>query len=137
MNDLLNASANLVAAAHLGYFLFVLGGAIAIVAGARRRWGWVRNVWFRAGHAAAVFIVLIEEVTGVPCPLNLVQARLRMESIGEEQATAGMGGVLDFLLYQTISPPALAIFYWVMGATVALLLWTIPIRRRRDVAAGT
>ena len=137
MNGLLNASANLVAALHIGYFLFVLGGTISIVAGFRGGWSWVRNAWFRVGHAAAVFIVLFEEVTGIPCALNLIQARLRTESIEQDQATAGVGGVLDFLLYQTISPLALDIFYWTMGGVVLVLFWKVPVHRRRKAPTGS
>lgn len=130
MNAFFNASANLVAVIHVGYFLFVLGGTIVIIAGARCGWGWVRNAWFRVGHAAAVFIVLFEEVTGISCVLNLIQAWLRTESIGKDQAAAGVGRVLDFLLYQTVSPVTLDIFYWTIGIVVTLLFWIVPLSRR-------
>jgi hypothetical protein len=128
VNGILNTSANLVAAVHIGYFLFVLGGTVAIVAGSWAGWDWIRNFWFRVGHAAAVFIVLFEEVTGIPCVLNLLQAWLRTQSTGQAEATDGVGGVLDFLLYRTISPLALDVFYWSMGVAVVLLLWKVPVR---------
>ena len=130
MNSAFNASANLVAVIHLAYFFFVLGGAVAIAAGGIKRWRWVSNPWFRITHSAAVFIVLFEEITGVPCVLNLAQAWLRTKSIGQEQATEGMGGLLDFLLYETISPLSLDIFYWSMGVIVLLLFWKVPMQRR-------
>jgi hypothetical protein len=129
----LNASANLVAALHIGYFLFVFGGTVAIIAGLRTGWMWVRNFWFRVAHAAAVFIVLFEEITGIPCVLNLLQAWLRTESIGQAEATDGVGGLLDLLLYRTISPFILDIFYWTMGVAVLLLLWIVPIRQSARV----
>ena len=136
MNGALNVSANLVAAVHIAYFLFVLGGTVAIIAGLPARWRWIRNFWFRVAHAAAIFIVLFEEVTGIPCVLNLLQAWLRTQSIGQAESTDGVGGLLDLLLYRTISPFALDVFYWTMGVAVLLLLWRVPIRQsagaRRD-----
>ncbi len=128
INGMLNASANLVAAVHIGYFLFVLGGTGAIIAGLRTGWSWTRNFWFRVAHTAAVFLVLFEEITGLPCVLNLLQAALRTQSIGQAEATDGFAGVLDFLLYRTISPFALDVFYWAMGVVVLLLLWKAPLQ---------
>ena len=135
MNGLLNASANLVAIIHIGYFLFVLGGAVAIVSRARRHGDLVRNAWFRTAHAAAVFIVLAEDVAGIPCPLNTVQAWLRTEAIQQEHATNGVGGLLDFLLYGLISPLTLQIFYWAMGLIVIVLFWIVPVRWRTAALA--
>ena len=125
---MLNLAANLVAVTHIGYFLFVLGGAVAIVVGYYRNREWVRRPWFRFLHVAAVFIVLFEEVTGIPCVLNLLQWALRSGATGEQQATEGFGGVLDFLLYGTISPFWLDVFYWSMGALTLMLLWVVPVR---------
>ena len=117
--------------AHLGYFFFVLGGAIAIPLGHYRGWSWIQSPWFRIPHLLAVCIVLFEEVTGIPCVLNLLQGFLRRAASGEQRATEGVGGVLDFLLYGTISPFALDVFYWSMGLLVLMYLWKIPVRLRR------
>jgi len=134
---LLNLGANVVALVHLSYFLFVLGGAVAIIVGHARGWHWVRGPWFRFLHLGAVYIVLFEEITGIPCILNLLQWSLRSGATGEQQATEGIGQTLDYLLYQAISPVALDIFYWSMGVLVLLLIWRVPVRlRRRSGAAG-
>ena len=132
---LLSASANLVALLHLGYFFFVLGGAVAIPLGPVKDWGWVHRPWFRIPHLLAVYIVLFEEVTGIPCVLNLFQWALRRAASGEQQATEGAGGVLDYLLYGTIPPLALDVFYWSMGLLVLIYLWKIPVRFQRQVDA--
>jgi len=124
---LFDAAANLVALLHLAYFFFVLGGAVAIPLGHIKGWGWVRGPWFRIPHLLAVYIVLFEEVTEIPCALNLLQWALRQAASGEQQATEGVGGVLDFLLYGTISPLALDVFYWSMGLLVWIYLWKIPV----------
>lgn len=59
MNDLL---ANIVAATHILYFLFVVSGVVAILVGPGKGWTWIRNVWFRILHFAAVYIVVFEDV---------------------------------------------------------------------------
>src|SRR5262245_54969304 len=64
--------ANSVAAAHIGYFFFVVGGVVAIAVGALHGWKWIRNPWFRVSHLAAVYLVIIEEVLNIQCPLNTI-----------------------------------------------------------------
>ena len=131
MTGFMNWAANLVAVVHIGYFLFILGGLIAILVGTKKNYRWVRNPWFRITHFVAVYIVLFEEVTGLPCILNLMQWALRSSATGESEATSGTGGILDYLLYQTISPLMLDIFYWSTGLALLILLWKVPPRFRK------
>ena len=128
------AAANLIAAIHIAYFLFIVGGMLAIVS--RRPPNLVRNVWFRIAHIAAIAIVLFEEATGLPCPLSVLQWRARSVATGSELATSGVGGVLDFLLYQMIPGVALDAMYWSFGALVFVMLWVVPPRRRRYPAGN-
>jgi hypothetical protein len=128
MRFLADIAANLIAVAHLAYFLFIVGGMVAIVLALRRDVSWVRNPWFRILHVAAIYVVLAEEVTGLPCPLNVLQWGARQAAIGSTQASAGVGGLLDYLLYHTVSPLALDVMYWSFGVMVVVLLWVIPPR---------
>jgi hypothetical protein len=52
--------ANLVAVVHIGYFLFIVLGTLAILCGPRLGWTWVRNLPFRLFHIAAVYVVLMD-----------------------------------------------------------------------------
>ena len=128
MNAFADLAANLVAVIHIGYFLFIVGGIVAIVASVRRPIPWARNLWFRIAHIAAIYIVLFEELTGFPCPLNVLQWTIRGAVTGSAEASSGVGGLLDYLLYHTISPLALDIMYWSFGALVLLMLWLAPPR---------
>ena len=128
MSTVANLAANLVAVLHIAYFLFIVGGMVAIVASLRRQIPWVRNIWFRVAQTVAIYIVLFEEVTGFPCPLNVLQWTLRGPANGAGESTGGVGGLLDYLLYHTISPLALDIMYWLFGALVLLMLWLVPPR---------
>ena len=65
-------AANLTAAIHLAYFVFVVGGMAAIVRPSAREGRLVRNPWFRLLHVAAIYAVLVEEFTGLPCLLNVL-----------------------------------------------------------------
>lgn len=123
-----NLAANLVAVVHIAYFLFIVGGMVAIVGSLRRHIPWVRNPWFRIAHIAAIYIVLFEEATGFPCPLNVLQWTFREPVTGANEASSGVGGVLDYLLYHTISPLALDIMYWSFGALVLVMLLLVPPR---------
>jgi hypothetical protein len=121
-------AANLIAVVHIAYFLFIVGGMVVIVLSLRRPTAWVRNPWFRLAHAVAIYIVLFEEVTGLPCPLNVLQWGARERAIGSTESSAGLGGLLDFLLYHTISPLALDVMYWSFGALAIVMLWLVPPR---------
>ena len=133
----MHALANVVAALHLGYALFVILGTAAILVGPALGWRWVRNLPFRLLHLAAVYIVLIEEVFHIQCPLNVLQWGLRTASGGPVEATDGIGGILDGLLYRTIPGWALDVLYWSLGVGLLLLLYLVPPRWRTESASVT
>jgi uncharacterized membrane protein YfcA len=55
---------------HALFVLFVVGGFVLILLGARR-WHWVRNRSFRALHLAAIALVTVEALLGITCPLTM------------------------------------------------------------------
>src|SRR6185312_4305477 len=116
----MDAFANLVTIVHLAYFVFVVGGFIAIVA---RRSSWVFNPWFRILHLLSVFVVLAEDLIGFNCPLNILESSLRSPETGVAEASSGFGYVLDQLLHHTISERTLDVMYWTLGAASVLLLF--------------
>jgi hypothetical protein len=120
--------ANFVAALHLAYALFVILGTIAILVGAGLGWTWIRSFPFRVLHIAAVYIVLLEEVFGIQCPLNVLAWELRSASGGPAEATEGFGGLLDGLLFRTIPGWALDVLYWSLGVGLLVLLFVVPPR---------
>jgi hypothetical protein len=121
----MDALANLVTLFHLAYFVFVVGGFIAILA---RRSRWVFNPWFRIVHLVSVFVVLAEDVMGFNCPLNVIESSLRTPETGGAEASSGVGYVLDQLLHHTISERVLDAMYWTLGAASVLLLFLVPPR---------
>ena len=127
--------ANLIVVFHISYFLFVVGGNVAILAHPRG-WKWVDRMWFRLLHIAAVCIVVFEDVFHFECPLNTVEWKLRSDipSAGSSvEATTGIGGFLDFLLRHTIPGSVLHVFYWAAAVFVVVSLFGQLRRRHRDV----
>ncbi|MHB0959823.1 MAG: DUF2784 domain-containing protein [Pirellulaceae bacterium] len=62
---------------HFAYASFIVLALAAIVVGWMRRWGWIRNFWFRLIHLLMIGGVAIESYFGVPCPLTVLENRLR------------------------------------------------------------
>ena len=122
----MHALANLLAVVHIAYFLFIVLGTLAILVGPRFGWTWIRNLPFRLLHLAAVYVVLVEEVFGIACPLSVMQWDLRSASGGPVEATEGLGGILDGLLFRTIPGWALDVLYWSTGLGLLLLLYLVP-----------
>lgn len=127
----MHALANLLAVVHIAYFLFVVLGTLAILIGPRLGWTWIRNLPFRLLHLAAVGVVLVEELFGIDCPLSIMQWDLRSASGGAPEATEGLGGVLDGLLFRTIPGWALDGLYWSTGVGLLALLFLVPPNWRR------
>src|SRR5882672_6177847 len=129
-----NLLANVVAAVHICYFLFCVGGLFAILIGIRKSWRWIRNPWFRILHFVAVLFVVAEDILNIQCPLNVAEWTLRSEtgSAIAVEATPGVGGVLDHLLRHTIPGSVLHIFYWSATALlIGLFFWIPPIFRQK------
>jgi hypothetical protein len=83
-----------------------------------------------------VCVVLIEEVFGIACPLSVVQWGLRSAGGGGPEATEGLGGILDGLLFRTIPWWALEVLYWSTGVGLLVLLFVVPPRWRRRPLRG-
>jgi hypothetical protein len=131
----MEALANLVVVVHLAYFVFVVGGFVSIVVGAKRGWKWIYNPWLRLAHLLSVYIVLAEDVFRVNCPLNAVESSLRSPAANGTEASSGVGYVLDFLLHHSIPSWFLDGMYWVL-AVVLLALWFL-VRPRFGSKAST
>jgi hypothetical protein len=103
--------ADLVVAIHVAYVSYVVVGQLAILLGLWRRWGWVRNRWFRLTHLAAIAIVAVEAIFNIECPLTGWEYRLRAlagQPVG--QATF-IGRCLHELIFYDAPPWALSLLH--------------------------
>src|SRR5438034_7189314 len=70
--------ADVVAAIHLGWVLFVVLGLLAILLGRALGWEWVRNRWFRGIHLAMIVGVVLRALIWPRCPLSWWEYDLRV-----------------------------------------------------------
>ncbi|HTH62095.1 MAG TPA: DUF2784 domain-containing protein [Paraburkholderia sp.] len=80
----MNWLANTVLVVHALIVLFIVGGLIAIWTGAWLKLGCVRNRAFRLAHLIAIGIVAALAVVGLPCPLTVLEDRLRTGQVGPQ-----------------------------------------------------
>lgn len=122
--------ADLVLVVHVAFIAFVIFGLILTWIGWLRRWGWVRNLWFRLAHLAAIGVVAAQALFGIICPLTLWEDELRLLAGGEERYA---GSFIQHWLHQLIFFEAegyvFTIAYVTFFLAVVLSFLVIPPRR--------
>jgi hypothetical protein len=128
------ALADLVLTIHTGFVLFVVVGLLAILGGGFLRWSWVRNPWFRAGHLAAIGIVVIQAWLGIICPLTTLEMHLR-DKAGDEtyDGTFIAHWLRKLLFYQ--APPWVFVVCYTLFALAVIGSWVLF--RPRPFRAGS
>ncbi|HVQ61976.1 MAG TPA: DUF2784 domain-containing protein [Burkholderiales bacterium] len=111
---------------HALFVLFVVGGFVLILVGARS-WGWVRNHTLRILHLAAIAFVTGEALLGVTCPLTLWEDWLRAAGPGERSF---VGRWVARLLYYDFPEWVFACAYCVFTLAVVGAWWLVPPRAR-------
>lgn len=126
--------ADVVLLAHCALVLFVIGGAVLIVAGNRCGWAWVNRAWFRLTHLAVIVIVVAEAWSGITCPLTTLENALRTRAGMAGYATSFIEHWLQRLLYYDAPAWVFVAAYSVFAALVLGAWWRYPPhwpRRRR------
>ena len=114
---------------HALFVLFVVGGFVLILAGARS-WRWVRNRAFRSLHLAAIGFVTAEALLGVTCPLTMWEDMFR----GGGVERSFIGRWVARLLYYDFPEWVFATAYCVFTLAVVVAWWLVPPRARSDNA---
>lgn len=118
--------ADLLVAVHFAIVLFIVGGLLAVWAGAALGWRWVRDPGFRYAHLAAIGYVAAEALLGIACPLTVWEDLLR----GGVQADSFVARWVRRLLYYDAPAWAFTAAYvaWAL-ATLATLRFVPPRRK--------
>ncbi len=123
--------ANAVLILHVGVVLFIIGALVLTLIGGRRQWRWVRALWFRILHLAAIAYVALEAWLGIVCPLTTLELWLR--------ARAGQavydGDFIAFWLRKLLfyeAPPWVFIAAYSGFALLVALSWLLVPPRRSD-----
>jgi hypothetical protein len=109
---------------HAVFVLFVVGGLVLILLGAKR-WGWVRNRTFRILHLAAILLVAAEALLGVTCPLTTWEDMLR----GGGPERSFIGRWVWWLLYYDFPEWVFATAYCAFAIAVLCAWRAIPPRK--------
>lgn len=129
-SDVANAGlADAVLLLHVLYVVFVVGGLLLILAGWWRDWAWTRNFWFRWLHLAAIGFVVLETWFGVPCPLTVLESRLRMSAGAPGYATSFIGHWLQRLIFYQAPAWAFIGLYTAFALLVVIVFIFYPPRR--------
>lgn len=126
--------ADLILAAHALFVAFVVLGLVAILVGKYRRWGWVRNLWFRLAHLLAIGIVMAESWFGLVCPLTEWENRSREAAGGAAYSSSFIQHWLHEILFYDFAPWVFTVAYTAFGILV-LVAWLLvppePLRHKK------
>ena len=129
--------ADIIAIVHLGYVLFVVLGFILIVVGLFFRWKWIRNVWLRILHLAAITAVAIEAILGLHCPLTVLEYRLRYADRSSYEHASFIGNLIDSLLFYDAPAWLFTTVYTSFAIVVVIIFMLAPPSRKDRSGAGT
>lgn len=125
--------ADAILAVHFLFVLFVTGGFALILAGAARRWSWIRARRFRTLHLGAIVLVATESLLGMACPLTVWEDALRRAG---PQHASFVGRWMARLLYYDLPEWVFAPVYVAFALAVVLAWRLVPPRPARDGAAA-
>ncbi len=119
-------AADIVLAIHFAFVLFVVGGLALIWIGCAAGWAWVRNVWFRAAHLAAIVFVAGEALFGFMCPLTILEDALR----GTPEDNSFIARWVHRVMFFSAPEWVFTALYVAFALIVAATFWFIPPQRK-------
>ncbi|MEE8288016.1 MAG: DUF2784 domain-containing protein [Nitrosomonadaceae bacterium] len=118
--------ANTILVIHFLFVLFVVGGLPVIWIGAWLRLNFVRNIWLRIAHLAAILFVVGESLLGMVCPLTMWEDKLRQLETGDSFIQRW----LHRILFYDFPEGMLTIVYILFALLVVATFILIPPYRR-------
>jgi hypothetical protein len=106
---------------HFLFVLFVVGGLPAIWIGAWLKLDFVRNIWFRITHLAAILFVVGESLFGIVCPLTIWEDNLRQLESDSSFIQRWIHHILFYELPEGLLTLAYIIFAILIVATFLLI----------------
>lgn len=125
--------ADLILVTHALFVAFVVLGLLAVLFGRYRRWGWVRNWWFRIIHLLAIGFVVVESWLGLICPLTELESRSRAAAGGNAYSGSFIQHWLHEMLFYDFDPWVFTAAYTAFGVLVFIAWLLVPpeIRKAR------
>jgi hypothetical protein len=123
--------ADAVLVVHLLLIVFIIGGLVLTVIGHFRAWAWVRNLWFRLLHLAAIGTVVVQSWLGADCPLTVWENRLRALAGREPYGDAFIQYWLHRLIFYQAENWVFGLVYTLFGLLVVAVFVLVPPRLPR------
>lgn len=116
---------------HVLFVAFVVFGLVLILIGRFCGWQWVRNLWFRLAHLAAIGIVVAQAWLGVICPLTTLEMWLRARAGESVYAGSFIQHWVQALLYYDAPAWVFVLCYTLFGLLVVISWFAVRPRRAR------
>jgi hypothetical protein len=130
--------ADFVVVIHIAYVAYIIAGLGLILVGWRRRWPWVRNLWFRLTHLVAILIVVLELILQTTCPLTVLELNLRSWAGQPVTATPFVDRLMHFVLLGWLPGAVTNSTYVLVALVIAVTFVLAPPRwRSRPQSART
>ena len=113
--------ANIILIFHLLFILFVVGGLPVIWVGAWLGLSFVRNIWFRITHLAAILFVAGSSYLGIVCPLTIWEDRLRQLETNESFIQRWLHRIVFYDVPEGILTMVYIMFALLVAATFKLV----------------
>ena len=111
------------------HFLYVLCVAVPIpiiILGGFKQWNFVRIFWARIIHFSLIGIVIVLSVMGEPCPLTVIEDKLRRMN-GETGYYSGfINHWCSILLYYNLEQWMFTLIYLGVGILILSLFYFVP-----------
>ncbi|RJG14780.1 DUF2784 domain-containing protein [Massilia cavernae] len=116
---------------HLGVVVFIVGGLVVILSGARLNWMWVRDMRFRVLHLAAIGYVVVTTWFGIECGLTTLEQSLRVRSGQLSFEGDFIAHWISRIMFYEAPPWVFAAVYTAFGLLVAWSWLSVPPHRLR------
>ena len=122
-------AANALLLLHVLFVGFVVFGLLLVFIGKLLHWRWVRILWLRLAHLAAIVIVVLQSWLGIICPLTVWEMGLRSKAGASIYDGSFIAHWLQTLLYYDAPAWAFTLLYSLFGSLVVIAwYWVKPQR---------
>lgn len=124
-------AADIILYLHFIYVLTVVLPIPLIVIGSFLHWKWIRNSKIRNAHFLMIFIVVIESLFGIMCPLTVWEEALRRGQIPTADYSQGfLSAWISNVMFFTFPPWVFTLQYLLVALLIVeLYIWVPPDRR--------
>ena len=119
--------ADVVLITHFLYAFFVVGGLLFIWIGGLMKWQWVKLFWFRVIHLASIAFVAIISLFGIPCPLTILEANLRIAGGADFYNQSFIQYWLHKILFYEVPEEIFTAIYVVFAIAVTGSFYFVPV----------